>query len=175
MEVNSDEINYEKEAKEIEEKVKKLKEKLKKCLEEKSKYLEGWQRERAAFLNYKKEEEGRIDSLAELKKERIFKEILKILDNFEEALKNLPKELKDHPWIKGILQIKEGMLKILENEGVREIETKIGDNFDPNIHEAVEIGEGEEGKILQIFQKGFLWKGKVFRPAKVKVGKSNKK
>jgi len=174
MTAQNEEINYEKEVQDIEAKIRKLKEKLKKCLEEKSKYLDGWQRERAAFLNYKKEEEERINLLADIKKEKIFKELLKILDDFEEAFKNLPSEFKNHPWIKGILQIKEGILKILESEGIEEIKTKIGDNFDPEIHEAVEIGEGEEGKVLEIFQKGFSWKGKIFRPVKVKVGKSNK-
>lgn len=175
MEQENTDINYEVDIKEIEGRIKKLKEKLKKCLEEKNKYLNGWQRERAAFLNYKKEEEGRIDSLADLKKEKILREILKVLDSFEEAFKNIPQELQDNLWIKGVLQIREKLIKILEKEGMMEIKAKIGDKFDPNLHEAVEIGEGEEGEILEVFQKGFLWKGKVFRPTKVKVGKSTKK
>ncbi|MCD6094388.1 nucleotide exchange factor GrpE [bacterium] len=153
----------------FEKKIKKLKEKLKVCQKEKEEYLAGWQRERADFVNYRQKEEERMKEKEQFLKEKIILEILPVLDNLEKAEKELPEDLKEHSWAKGILEIKNQMESILKKEGVKEIEKR--EKFDPAFHEAVKVVEGEENKIIEILQKGYLLNGRVIRPARVKVGK----
>lgn len=62
--------------------------------------------------------------------------------------------------------------QILSEEGLKEIET-IGKEYDVNEMEAVEMVDGEEGKVIEELSKGFFYKGKLLRPARVKVGKGN--
>jgi len=62
--------------------------------------------------------------------------------------------------------------QILSEEGLKEIET-MGKDYDVNEMEAVEMVEGEEGKVVEELSKGFFYKGKLLRPARVKVGKGN--
>jgi molecular chaperone GrpE len=62
-------------------------------------------------------------------------------------------------------------LDILENEGVKKIET-IGKDFDPNLMEAIGTAEGEEGKVLEEARSGYMLYDSVLRPAQVIVGKS---
>ncbi len=169
------EIEYIEEGKEkgldFEKKIRKLKEKLKMCQKEKEEYLAGWQRERADFINYRRAEEERMKEREQFLKEKIILEILPVLDNLEKAEKELPEDLKENSWVKGILEIKNQMTHILNKQGVKEIEKK--EKFDPAFHEAVKVVEGEEdNKIIEILQKGYLLNGRVIRPTKVKVGKS---
>ena len=62
--------------------------------------------------------------------------------------------------------------QVLLDEGLKEIET-LGKEYDVNEMEAVEMVEGEDGKVVEELSKGFLFKGKLLRPARVKVGKGN--
>ena len=149
-----------------------LKKRLADAEKQKAEYLAGWQRARADFLNYKKEEIERIEELLKYAGVETILKLLPILDSFDLAEKELPNDLKKEESIKGMLQIKNQILEFLTKQGVEEI--KIGEIFDPNFHEAVEEieQEGEEsGKILEAIQKGYLLNGKVMRPAKVKVSK----
>ncbi|MBQ5397750.1 MAG: nucleotide exchange factor GrpE, partial [Candidatus Methanomethylophilus sp.] len=62
------------------------------------------------------------------------------------------------------------LMKILENQGVTEVPVDKG--FDPNMHEALMVMEGDEdGKVAQVYQKGYLMNGRVLRTAKVVVTK----
>lgn len=150
-------------------KVNKLKQKLKKCQEEKEKYLKGWQKERADFINYKKEEEKKLENREIYSKEKIIGELLPILDSFEKAVENVPEEAKDTSWVEGILSIKEQIKKLLDKEGVEEIE--VGEEFDPETQEAVKlVDDEEEDKVVEVLQKGYKLKEKILRPSRVKVG-----
>jgi molecular chaperone GrpE len=141
---------------------------LAKCQKEKEEYLAGWQRERADFLNYKKEEMERITEILKYASEEMILKILPILDNFQEAEKSIPPNEKNK-FLEGMLQIKEQMKGLLEKEGIEEIKA-LGENFDPNVHEAVESVEGKDsGKIIEEVKKGYKLNGKVLRPAKVKI------
>ena len=149
------------------------KKELEKCEKQKQEYLAGWQRARADFLNYKKEETERIGQVLFFGLSEIVLKILPILDNFNRAEKKLPVDLKNNPDIKGILQIKSQIDDFLKNYKIEEMKT-IGKKFDPNFHEAVEQIEAkgkEKGIIVEEIQKGYLIQGKVLRPAKVKVAK----
>ena len=154
---------------------KKLEESEKKALE----YLAGWQRARADFLNYKKEEMERIEEILKYANEEFVLRILPVLDNFEVAISKLPENLENEENVKGILQIKIQIQDFLENQGLEEIKT-LGEKFDPNLHEAVEeiepsfakTSEGKDiksGIIVKEIQKGYKINGRILRPAKVKV------
>jgi len=153
--------------------IEELKKKLAECQKLKDEYLAGWQRARADFLNYKKEEMERIKGFLDYEKEEFILKILPILDNFDLAEKKLPENLKNDANVKGILQIKNQILDFLKSENVEEIKCK-GEKFDPNFHEVVGEVEGENAEaqeILEEIQKGYKINGKLLRAAKVKVNK----
>ena len=154
---------------------KKLEESEKKALE----YLAGWQRARADFLNYKKEEMERIGEFFKYANLNLILKFLPILDNFEIAEKKLPENIKNEENVKGILQIKNQILDFLKNQGVEEIKS-VGEKFDPNFHEIIgevspseasaKEGEfSEPGTIIEEIQKGYKINSRLLRPAKIKV------
>jgi len=145
---------------------------LKECQKQKDEYLAGWQRSRADFLNYKKEEVKRLQELFKYANEEVILKVLPILDNFEKAEKAIPADKKDD-YLEGLLQIKTQLQDFLKNQGVEKIKA-LGEKFDPNFHEvAVDVAlEGKEsGIIIEEVKKGYLLNGKVIRPAKVKISK----
>jgi len=122
-------------------------------------YLNGWKRERADFLNYKKDEMERIGQLVKYANEEIILKILPILDNLCLASSHI----KDP----GIEQIKKQLEDFLAKEGIKAIEV-IGKQFDPIVMEAVE-GDGQTVK--EEMQRGYTLHEKLIRPAKVKLEK----
>lgn len=149
-----------------------LKKKLQECEKKKEEYLAGWQRAKADFLNYKKEERERTEETLKYAGEILSLNLLPILDNFDFASKNLPENLRKDENVKGILQIRKQILDFLKTQGIEEIKAKPGDKFDPRFQEAVETAEGKEaGTILEEIKKGYTINGKVLRPAKIKVSK----
>jgi len=149
-----------------------LRQKLQECEKTRDEYLAGWQRARADFLNYKKEEAERIKQSLEYARKEFILRILPVLDSFDLAEKEIPKDLRNNA-VEGLLKIKKQFQEFLKSQGVEEIKTK-GRRFDPHFHEAVEQVEakGEEsGLIIEEVKKGYILKGEVIRPAKVKVSK----
>ncbi|PIR24444.1 nucleotide exchange factor GrpE [Candidatus Campbellbacteria bacterium CG11_big_fil_rev_8_21_14_0_20_44_21] len=145
--------------------ISKLRERLKKCVAEKQEYLAGWQRAKADFINYKKAEDERFLGVSNLAKEAFVGEILPVLDSF-----HLSRE--SEAWDNGLRQVNKQLLSILEKNGL-EIISPEGRDFDPNLHEAVEMVEGEEealdGKVFDVIQKGYKLNGRLVRPARVRV------
>ena len=74
---------------------------------------------------------------------------------------------------KGVGQIQTNLLSLLRSYGLREMPAP--EEFDPNLHEALCTTEGEDGKVYEVFQKGYLLGPRVIRHAKVKVGKTSEK
>ncbi len=136
-------------------------------------YLNGWKRERADFLNYKKDEMERIGQLVKYSNEELILKIIPILDNIYLAESHVPEELKENNWINGFNQIKNQLCDFLAKEGIEAIET-FGKRFDPNFMEVVEEVKSEEedsGVVVEESQKGYTMHGKIIRVAKVKVAK----
>lgn len=167
----------EKENQKVKRKLENLKRKLQECEKLKEEYLAGWQRSRADFLNYKKEESERMKEFQEIVKENFILELLPILDNFEKAEKELSENLKNDEYIKGFLQIRKQLSDFLKKQGVEKIES-LGKRFDPHFHEAieeVETREKESGIVIEEIEPGYKLKEKLLRPAKVKVARNNPK
>lgn len=172
-------INNMKDEKEIKLEKEDLRKELKECEEKRDEYLTGWQRARADYLNSKKDEAERTGNLIFFAQSEIILEIISILDNFEKAEQEVQKFLDNDScegfenFYNGFLQIKKQMTEILKNYEIEEIKT-IGEMFNPNFAEAVEQVEVEEedaGIIVEVVEKGYKFKDKIIRPAKVKVAK----
>lgn len=132
-------------------------------------YLAGWQRERADFLNYKREEMERLKLFVGYAAEDILVKLLPVVDNLELAEKELTEEQKNNNFVKGVLQIAGQLREFLKSQGIEEIES-LDKKFNPEFHEAVgEIEGKEKGMVGEVVAKGYVLKGKVLRPAKVKV------
>ena len=160
-----------------EKKEKKTKKDLQKEIEglekEKEEYLNGWKRARADFLNYKKNEKGRIEKTKQKEKKKFILEILEVLDNFYLAEENMNKDKINKNYLSGFESIKKQLINILKSHGVREISC-VGEEFDPNLHEAVVMIDDEdadENMVVEEIRKGYLLDGELLRPAKVKVAK----
>jgi len=136
-------------------------------------YLDGWQRARADFANYKKRVERENADLNATLTASVLTRILPMLDDFELAMKNAPTEGDGAKWASGLALVHKKFTNILENEGIKRIEAE-GQVFDPNIHEAVvheDSANHESGHVIEILRQGYKLGDRVLRPALVKVAK----
>ena len=153
--------------------LKKLRADLKVCKKEKEEYLTGWQKERAEFSNYRKQEEDRKSIYSEAIRERIIMRFLTVLDSFNMAFANQEAWVKvDENWRKGVEYIYSQMNTIFEEYGVRPVGEE-GEAFDPNIHQSINMVETDkkedEHKVAKVIQKGYKLGERVIRPARVNV------
>ncbi len=99
----------------------------------------------------------------------IVAQLLPTVDHFRRAFQHLPPELASHEWVKGVQAIEQDLLKRLEEAGLKRLEC-IGQKADPHKHEVLQAGPGEQDTVLEVFEDGYEFNGRVLRPAKVKVG-----
>ena len=140
-------------------------------------YLDGWKRCQADFENYKKMQSDSQKDLLKYATSNILLQIIPVLDNFQMSTAHIPEDQKDGGWVIGIMHIQKQLENILNENGVEEVAVKVGDNFDPAMHEAIEDKEcmhceGEKkfkNKIKTIIMKGYKMGERVVRPARVVV------
>lgn len=148
-----------------------LQDKLEETQAKADEYLDGWQRARAEFANYKKRihrerERVRQDAIGE-----VTKRYLPVLDDLERALKNRPEQGEGAEWAEGIELVYRKMLSALESDDVVPMQAE-GESFDPNLHEAIAQTESEDhesDEIIEVVQQGYLIGDRVLRPAMVRV------
>jgi molecular chaperone GrpE len=134
-------------------------------------YLDGWQRAKAEFTNYRKRQERERDLNRFETVGRVAKRYLPIIDDIERALKESPAEGDGAAWAAGIELVYRKLINILEAEGVTPIEAE-DQMFDPNLHEAVVQSESEDhesGQVIEVLQTGYRMGDRVLRPAMVRV------
>lgn len=132
------------------------------------KYLDLARRSQAEFDNYRKRTERENAEFKKFATSGLVSELLNISDDLEKALKSAPNA--EDPLAVGVKAIRGNLVKILEAQGVTEVPTDNG--FDPNMHEALCLIDGDEdGKVADVFQKGYMMNGRVLRTAKVVVTK----
>lgn len=139
---------------------------------------ERYMRLMAEFQNFKRRAAKEKTDIHAFANERIVNDLLPVLDNFERALgqeaeASENEELKNYA--KGMELIFEQLKGALEKAGVKEIEA-LGEDFDPNVHNAVmteQTDEYEDGKISKVMQKGYKLNDRVVRPSMVAVNKKS--
>ena len=130
-------------------------------------------RNQAELQNYKRRREEETAKMMKYKDEDLIKEFLVVLDNFERAIKMDDDDLTDEVsrFLEGFKLIYSNTINILNKFEVKEIDA-LGVEFDPDYHHAV-LTEHDENKpagvVLEVLQKGYMYKDKVIRPAMVKV------
>ncbi len=139
--------------------------------------LEGWKRCQADFENYKKMQAESQKDMVRYATQNIVMEIIPVLDNFHMSTAHIPEDQKDGGWVVGIMHIQKQLENVLTENGVQEIAPKIGENFDPVMHEAIEDKECThcksekkfENKIKSVAMNGYKIGDKVIRAARVVV------
>ena len=134
-------------------------------------YLDGWQRARAEFANYKKRVLRENMDIRQVARGEVIKLYLDIADDLERALQEKPEIGDGETWAEGIEIIFQKLRARLESEGIKPM-NPMGKEFDPNIHEALMKEESEEfesGQIIEVMQEGYWIGDKVLRPALVRV------
>ena len=149
--------------------VKKLRERLKKATEEKQEYLDGWQRARADFANYKKEEAAREAHKEERLKVHLVEELLPVLDSLDLSILHADDLSK-----KGLLGIRQQFMSFLRQLGVEPIEAVDGQKLDHALHEPLREetveDESQDQAIVRVHRAGYRLGERVIRPAQVTVG-----
>ncbi|MEI8339252.1 MAG: nucleotide exchange factor GrpE [bacterium] len=154
--------------------IKKLREKIKKLEGEKQEYLTGWQRARADYSNFKKETEENRANLIGFANKNLLQDLMPVLESFDMAIGNKEAwEKVDFNWRMGVEYIANQLKRVMEDNGLVEI-NPVGQTFNPAQHEAVEhiaVDKKEDDhKVVSVIKKGYILKGTVITPAKVKVG-----
>ena len=128
-------------------------------------------RQMAEFDNFRKRTEKEKTQMFETGAKSIVEKILPVVDNFERGLAAVTEEEKGSPFVEGMEKIYKQMMTMLEEAGVKPIEA-VGQEFDPNLHNAVmhiEDDEFGENIIAEEFQKGYTYRDSVVRHSMVKV------
>jgi len=150
-------------------KLKSLRDKLRTCDEEKRGHLEELQRTKADFLNSKRRLEEQLTRDKERITEKHVGALLPLADSFDMAMADPSWESCDEKWRKGIEGVFAQLQGILKGYGVEKVGAK-GEEFNPEMHEAVSSAPGEEGKVVDVLQAGYAVGDRIIRPAKVIVG-----
>ncbi len=117
-------------------------------------------RERKDYVNYANRE--------------LLSEFIPVLDNFHRALESIPAADATRPILDGVGMIYRQLEEVLKKQGMEEVEAE-GRPFNPHLHEAVQVEETDrcpEDTILEVIRKGYLYRGRLLRPAEVKVSRS---
>lgn len=128
-------------------------------------------RSQADFENYRKRVLREKEELAKYGIKPLLEKLLPVVDNLERAIQSAKGEGGDlETFISGIEMVHRQMLEAMKSEGAHPLET-VGKPFDPFYHQAIaqEESDGEKGIVLEEYQKGYMLKDKLIRPAMVKV------
>lgn len=143
--------------------VDKLKEKLKVCEAERGQYLDGWQRTKADYANLKRESAERESKMEKEASARMVRELISVLESMDQA--------RAHT--KDLVPIENQLVAILKKHGL-ELVGKVGEKFDPMLHEAIgTVAVDEETSdhiIMELVSTGYALAGRTLKPARVRVG-----
>lgn len=128
-------------------------------------------RQMAEFDNFRKRTDREKSQMYEIGAKDVIDKIIPVVDNFERGLAAVTEEEKENPFVIGMEQIYKQLMTTLEGIGVKPIEA-VGNEFDPDFHNAVMHVEDEEvgeNIIVEEFQKGYMYRDSVVRHSMVKV------
>jgi len=130
------------------------------------------QRTRADFENYRKRVEAEKQAAQDLGQTKAIMKLLPVIDTIERAIANVPEELADNAWAKGVASLSKQLDKQLKDLGLEKIDAKPGTPFNPELHQAVqfdETAEGDKEVIAEELRAGYILNSTVVRDAMVKV------
>jgi molecular chaperone GrpE len=140
-------------------------------------YLEGWQRARADFANYKRRVEKEQSEAYQNAASRVIGRFVDVLDDFDRAVQDRPADDGDATalaqWAAGVSLIQRKLQNILDAEGVERIPAD-GQSFDPALHEAVTHEDSDQhqpGQVIGVLRQGYRIGDRVIRPALVRVAR----
>ncbi len=139
-------------------------------------YLAGWQRAQADYLNLKREMEEKIAQLKDLAKADVLLEFLPIYNNLISAFEHIPDQYQQENWAVGFAHIRNQLDKFLTDQGISRIDA-VGQKFDPQIYEAVEVvyqADKEDDEIIKEVVPGYKLGDKILIHPKVVVNKADK-
>lgn len=128
-------------------------------------------RQLAEFENFRNRTEKEKQAMFETGAKSIIEKMLPVIDNFERGLATVPEDKKEDPFVDGISKVYKQLVAELENVGVKQIEA-VGQEFDPNLHNAVmqvANDELESGTVAQELLKGYTYRDTVVRHSMVAV------
>ncbi len=140
------------------------------CKKKCDEYLAGWQRAKADFLNYKRDEMKRFEEMVRYANEEFMEELIGVLDNFDLGVRALERQ---GPVEKGVYMIRAQIEDLLKKRGLMRIPVALGEPFDPAVAEAIAEEESERppGTVIEELSPGYRLYDKVMRPARVKIAK----
>ena len=149
----------------------KKKEKIDKKDEQIAELTDKLKRQLAEFENFRNRTDKEKSQMYAVGAKDVIEKILPVIDNFERGLKSIPEDQKGGPVASGMEMIYKQLITVLSDLGVTPIEA-VGQEFDPNLHNAVMHAEDEglgENIVAEEFQKGYKYKDTVLRHSMVKV------
>lgn len=164
------------EVKQTEKEIAHMEKELEEARQEANEYLDSLKRLKAEFDNFRKRMLKEQSEFLKLAASQVILQLLPVVDNFERALAHKVEPEKLNEYVAGWQLVYNQLLEVLHKEGLKEITAeKVA--FDPLKHEAMmqeATDEVPEGYVVEVLEKGYELKGRVIRPAKVKVAVSKK-
>lgn len=141
---------------------------LEQCRKEREEYLNGWKRAKADLINYQKDEARQLEELLKFANAGLIKELISVLDSFD-----LADNSKTAQNIEGMNVIRTQLESVLKKNGLEAMAKTVGQKFDPAVHESVGETDSDQpaGVIIEEAAKGYLLRGRIIRPARVKLSK----
>lgn len=132
------------------------------------------QRTRADFENYRKRVDAEKEASREVGRSSAVLKLIPVIDNIERAIAHLPEDLAENTWAQGVAKLAKNLEKSLADMNVARIDSSVGADFNPELHEAIQFDEdatGDKEVIAEELQAGYTLNGSVIRHAMVKVTK----
>ena len=127
----------------------------------------------ADLQNFKRHADEQRSTLMNMGQIDILSNVMPVYDNLARALNHVPENIQDHEWTKGIENIKNQFLTLLQNCGLELLPGK-GQPANPNLHEIVTSIPGTPNNIIiEVLEQGYSFQNKLIKPSKVVVGSDN--
>lgn len=153
-----------------------LKEQLSQLRDEKDKWMNKYYQELADIQNLRKEIQRDNQSLLEYRAMPFIEKLVPFLNSMDMAFKSEPKDPAVKSWIDGIHMSYKQLWQVMAEEGLTEIDPKVGDEFDPAWMQSMQTVDGEkDDAVVQVFMKGYKLKNRLVSPAMVVVTKKVEK
>lgn len=139
-------------------------------------HLYNWQRSAADFANFKRRTDEERATVGQFSNAILIGKLLAVLDDFDRAIESVPDEEVTNPWVEGVELVERKLRGVLESEGVKPIEA-MGEQFDPNLHEAVvheSTADHPDNQVIGELQRGYMLHDRVIRPSLVRVANNPK-